>query len=424
MSAIGGNTLSWDKVGRLTTYQTDSNTYTAGTQRLIRNHAGARTLYLPAIEVAQADSGPATWTVFYAITGAIVAIRTGGTLARSGTMSWYCAHDQRSTTCTTPTNPGSPPSTVALKRYRPYGTDRTSGVATTASDHGFLGAPKESTGLTYLDARYLDPQAGIFTRVDPLVIRTRDPYGYGAQEPSSMVDPSGRCVQQTGSHVSDDLTPKPCHEGSSCGESCRGVGGGGVGGRTIVEIPVTPGSTITVDIDTSKVKKIVKWPWPATNKNRYPKGAKVCYETIPLPTELQCNDANGDDAPWGEKTLNAQLIYTIPMIVAVPAEVVPVGDEGDGETPSVPISDGELHGLLRAASRGVDVELVTRDGDLYIQDNQGNDVFFVKALSNGDGTSDIVIRNGSGEIQGTIASFSDATIAKHLTSGKWYGGDV
>jgi len=59
------------------------------------------------------------------------------------------------------------------------------------TDHGFLGQPEDTTGLTYLNNRYYDPTLGVFTTVDPLVAATGTPYIYGDANPTTLTDPSG-----------------------------------------------------------------------------------------------------------------------------------------------------------------------------------------------------------------------------------------
>jgi RHS repeat-associated protein len=49
------------------------------------------------------------------------------------------------------------------------------------------------SGLQYLRARYYDPNTQQFLTVDPLVDETGQPYGYAADNPMNVVDPSGLC---------------------------------------------------------------------------------------------------------------------------------------------------------------------------------------------------------------------------------------
>lgn len=40
-------------------------------------------------------------------------------------------------------------------------------------------------------ARYYDPTSGQFISVDPIVAKTREPYGYTTDNPLNLSDPSG-----------------------------------------------------------------------------------------------------------------------------------------------------------------------------------------------------------------------------------------
>jgi RHS repeat-associated protein len=63
---------------------------------------------------------------------------------------------------------------------------------------GFTGEPSDGTGLTYLRARYYDPELARFTSRDvwpgsPAIPQTLDRYSYVANNPTTRVDPSGHC---------------------------------------------------------------------------------------------------------------------------------------------------------------------------------------------------------------------------------------
>jgi RHS repeat-associated protein len=92
---------------------------------------------------------------------------------------------------------------ITYQRYKPYGQQR-GGDTITTTDHGFLGQVEDTTGLTYLNARYLDPALGRFISVDPLVDVTRDAYGYGNNNPITYSDPTGLCAITYGLMSGDD----------------------------------------------------------------------------------------------------------------------------------------------------------------------------------------------------------------------------
>src|SRR5690606_18458438 len=83
---------------------------------------------------------------------------------------------------------------VARNAYTPYGTKRAG--STIASAHGWLNQIADAdTGLTYLNARYYDPELGRFLSPDPLMNpgdpRTLDPYRYADNNPVVYMDASG-----------------------------------------------------------------------------------------------------------------------------------------------------------------------------------------------------------------------------------------
>lgn len=55
----------------------------------------------------------------------------------------------------------------------------------------YIGAPSDpSTGLVYLNARYLDPATGRLISEDP--VPAADPYPYASDDPTNLTDPTGR----------------------------------------------------------------------------------------------------------------------------------------------------------------------------------------------------------------------------------------
>ena len=184
---------------------------------------GARTLYLPGIEYDQANGATsATRTVFYTIAATMIAVRNN-----AGALAWNCANQQNSTTCTTPANPTSTPPTLPQEALHPLRQHRRNTNTTAATNHGYLGQPEDTTGLTYLNNRYHNPTLGIFISVDPLVAKTGTPYQYAAGNPTTLSDPSGLCTVRSGMHSYDD-GKGPCGGGGSHG-SCAGRCDGSVG---------------------------------------------------------------------------------------------------------------------------------------------------------------------------------------------------
>jgi hypothetical protein len=79
----------------------------------------------------------------------------------------------------------------------------------------------------------------------------------------------------------------------------------------------------------------------------------------------------------------------------------------------------DVHGAV-SSGRGVDVENVLQNGDLYYQD----DGQLVRVLDNGNGTSDVVIRgpsNPSSAPATTIKDMPDSQVQARINSGRWWG---
>ena len=90
-------------------------------------------------------------------------------------------------------------SNIARKGYQPYGTDA---YVTGAISTRYQFTDQENdlgTGLYNFNARYYDPELGIFTSVDPAIMRNiglsireiANPYTYCGDNPINFIDPSG-----------------------------------------------------------------------------------------------------------------------------------------------------------------------------------------------------------------------------------------
>ncbi|MDQ0473500.1 RHS repeat-associated core domain-containing protein [Labrys wisconsinensis] len=92
--------------------------------------------------------------------------------------------------------------------YTPFGLQR-SDLASTATreDKAFIGERQDETGLLYLNARYYDPRIARFVSPDwwdPTqgTVGT-DRYGYAANDPVNVADPSGHTTDDPGKVVGD-----------------------------------------------------------------------------------------------------------------------------------------------------------------------------------------------------------------------------
>jgi RHS repeat-associated protein len=185
-------TYAWDTLGRMTSTTatpggTTSMIYGADRQRILREAPdGTVTLYLAGlVEITDPPTGSVVKaTRFYNIAGTTVAYRDNST---ANTALRFLAGDiQGSVGATLIASDG----TNNQQLYDPYGNVR-AGILP-ATEHGFLNQTKDTTtGLNYLNNRYLDPTTGTFLSVDPLVATTGDPYLYAAGNPTTLSDPSG-----------------------------------------------------------------------------------------------------------------------------------------------------------------------------------------------------------------------------------------
>jgi hypothetical protein len=86
---------------------------------------------------------------------------------------------------------------------------------------------------------------------------------------------------------------------------------------------------------------------------------------------------------------------------------------GSGET-----SARDVHGTDRTAMRGVDVDHVWQNGDMYVQE----DGQIVKVLDNGNGTYDVVVRdmgNPSGSPTTVIKDATQKYVNNKVEGGQW-----
>jgi RHS repeat-associated protein len=185
-------TLAYNVYGRLATVtagaQVTTNTYDANGQRVIRqNPNGDKTLYLGDVEITKPAAGVISYARNYKLGDETVALRVGTTGGSNDTLQWIVSNQQGSTSIAI--NNGT--TTTSKNSYLPYGGLRGADTITT-TDHGFLNQIEDATtGLDYLNARYLDPTLGRFISVDSIIAKTHDAYGYGRNSPLTFSDPTG-----------------------------------------------------------------------------------------------------------------------------------------------------------------------------------------------------------------------------------------
>jgi RHS repeat-associated protein len=112
--------------------------------------------------------------------------------------------------------------------YYPYGATRISTNSGTNEQRKYIGQFADQSGLSYLNARYMDPSRGQFTSEEPVVLAIGDPnqlqqitgqgqqqlladpqklnyYGYGRDNPIVQKDPNGKFSQILAGAVIGDV---------------------------------------------------------------------------------------------------------------------------------------------------------------------------------------------------------------------------
>ncbi|HEU5107074.1 MAG TPA: RHS repeat-associated core domain-containing protein, partial [Micromonosporaceae bacterium] len=199
--AEGGRTqaYTWDAEHRLAEIQADGATtrfvYDPGGQRLLRQEPNRTTFYFEGHEVSVASGGSAAAVRSYSFNGELIATR-----GPSG-VQYLVTDDQNSVQAAV--TAGS--ATAVVRTYQPYGRARQ--ATRHATDQGWIGQVEDTSGLSYLNARYYDPGVGIFLSPEPVIDeerpKTLNPYAYSLNNPTTNSDPSG-------------LDPPCTHPGVSC----------------------------------------------------------------------------------------------------------------------------------------------------------------------------------------------------------------
>ena len=187
--------LVWDAEGELAQVSdgasSDTYTYTADGDRLVRRQGGSTTVYLPGGMELTLAGATVTATRYYSFNGQVVAVRTGPGTAGVSTL----VADHHGTAGLSIANT----TRVVSRRYTdPYGAPRGTAPASWVGDHGFLDKPVDASGLVQVGARYYDPGLGRFVSVDP-VMDLADPqqwhgYAYANNNPITWSDPTGLYV--------------------------------------------------------------------------------------------------------------------------------------------------------------------------------------------------------------------------------------
>lgn len=405
--------------------------FDASGNRLLRREGGTVTAYLPGGQEVTATATTTSATRWYSFAGTTVAVRTGKGLA--GVTS--IVSDAHGTPVARIHNTDR---TAPVDRIRtdPFGAARTDATGTVAG-HGFLGAPADGAGLTLLGARFYDPVTGTFISVDPLL----DPglpaqfnaYVYAGNNPLTWSDPSGqswgmladkgasttagfKCdTRKIGCRIQATVANhETANQWNKTAQNQRDaqwrpaflasvVNGGASFGNAMLRHPDLLGALLIGIVST------------------YLGGAGVAGGGAACLTGVGC--FGGAPAVAGSVALAA-------------AGVAAVGASGAGlashamtdskvevwkneSTPgSSSVNSGKnIHGELRGATREVDEGTVWRDGDLYVQAEDG---FLVKVQSQGNGLNHVVIRNPeNGNTVTVMDRLTDRQLMARVADGRW-----
>jgi RHS repeat-associated protein len=185
-------TFTWDPMGRLGTVAgpdgMDTFTYGADGERVMRTTPLGRTIYVAGHEVsANLNGSNVRATRSYRFGGELIATRSPSGLD-------YIISDQQGSVEATYASGGS---LETSRAYSPYGKRRSGGEFDT--DQGWLGEIEDDhSALSYMNARYYDPNIGTFISPDPVVDtahpKSLNAYAYALNNPITYSDPTGLCV--------------------------------------------------------------------------------------------------------------------------------------------------------------------------------------------------------------------------------------
>jgi RHS repeat-associated protein len=189
-TANGTQTLAWDPLQQLTSITSGANAtgyvYAADGSRLLRHDPNGSTELFVAGEELTLTGGTVTANRYYtAQDGATIAVRS------SSGVTWLLDDIQGTASITV----NSATAATTRQYYTPYGNQRGGTLIQGTTDRAFLGHVQDyGTGLLQDGARYYDPTIGHFASPDALNDanpQQLNAYGYAADNPVSVMDPSG-----------------------------------------------------------------------------------------------------------------------------------------------------------------------------------------------------------------------------------------
>lgn len=140
----------------------------------------------------------------------------------SGETPTYLHHDQLGSTRLLTNSSGE---VVGSTTFAPYGA--VAGKTGSASSPlGFAGQyTLGQSGLIYLRARFYDPSTAQFMTLDPLLASSREPYSYGADNPTNRVDRTGESWEEVGIPCVWPCGPPPAPVVEPFEEAEQAIGG-------------------------------------------------------------------------------------------------------------------------------------------------------------------------------------------------------
>lgn len=148
--------------------------------------------------------------------------------------------------------------------YKPYGDKLTRSAASADNDIGFHGkSHDDSTGLSYMGARYYDPVLGRFMGVDPVDFQSSNlqsfnRYAYTNNNPYKFIDADGRYAELVVEAVSISLGTYSFQQNVNSGSyGAAAVDAAGVVVDTFLAVvPILPGA-VGLGVDTMRGGKAV-----------------------------------------------------------------------------------------------------------------------------------------------------------------------
>jgi len=215
LASGGGRTPTWDAENRIAQIGVTQFSYDAFGERIKKTASGLTSTY-PLGDDYEITKGVVT--KYISIDGLGVVAKRVGAMPAPAT---FWLHSDRQGSIQAITDAAG--AIVQRRTYRPYG-DKIADATAHVESRGWIDQRQDETGITYLHARYYDPQLGTFLSPDPIgPAGGLNSYGYGVGNPANFADPTGL------DPIPGFCYPQPCGGGSPNGGG-KGPGGFNGGG--------------------------------------------------------------------------------------------------------------------------------------------------------------------------------------------------